>query len=339
MDNQKNDNTTVSSNTMSTKELLHESENTSINSREICAQRLDLPETQTGSNRMMEINKENEELSSGSSQPLVLIRQKVPIVNQPLRIISNLPSPTSLIYPPTNQPQTLFLQALAKLNESSINLAMADKRISNPQFWFNSANYSEITPPDSLTSAPPSYSFVLRQMAVRRRPRLMGTFIPSPSFVQHTPPPNYATAFDIYLDNRLPPPPRVYNFGFTPMTIVCPECGYTGMTVVASKITLCTHLCAVILCLLCCWICAPLPYVLRSCKDVYHYCRNCRNLLGMYCPTNAESAFSWSWSKDNYFVNVWNASWLSDILCVFVYYYITYFSVSWLFLFSYIYYE
>ncbi|XP_045783336.1 uncharacterized protein LOC123879585 [Maniola jurtina] len=299
MDNQKSDNPPASTNTISipiTQELHAnpEEDETSITSREICAQRLDLPETQTDT-MVPRIKLENEEslFNAGTSSipPVLIKRLEAPITNQPLRI-SSLPSPMSLNMPLSNAPLPLFLQALAKLNESSLSLVMADKRINNPQLWFNTRNYSEITPPDSLISAPPSYSFVLRQMAVRRRPRLMGTFIPSPSYIQHTPPPNYATAFDIYVDNPLPPPPaRVYNFGFTPMAIVCPECGYTGMTVVASKITLCTHLCACILCLLCCWICAPLPYLLRSCKDVYHYCRNCRNFLGMYCPTNPESAY------------------------------------------------
>ncbi|XP_032528391.2 uncharacterized protein LOC116778485 [Danaus plexippus] len=214
------------------------------------------------------------------------------VFTQPLRIFSNVPSPMSLNMPTSSQPQSLFLQALAKLNTSSISLAF--KNIDDKlRFNNDSALNKELSPPDSLTSAPPSYSFVLRQMAARRRPRLMGTFYPSPSFVQHTPPPNYATAFDIYVDNPITqPPPRIYNFGFTPMPIVCPQCGHTGMTVVTCKITLCTHLCAMSLCLMCCWICAPLPYVLRSCKDVYHYCRNCRSYLGMYCPTSPDSAYT-----------------------------------------------
>lgn len=199
---------------------------------------------------------------------------------------SNLPSPISLV---PCQPPTLFIQALSKLNESSISLAVISKLKSSP-LGNGPLQSGEITPPDSLASAPPSYSFVLRQMAARRRPRLMGTFIPSPSFVQHTPPPNYATAFDIYVDNPAPPPPtRVYNFGFASMPTVCPECGYAGMTVVTTKITLCTHMCAFLLCIFCCWICVPLPYILRSCKDVYHHCRGCRNFLGMYCPTNPDN--------------------------------------------------
>lgn len=213
---------------------------------------------------------------------------QMPITNQP-RIASAV-SPISII---RNCPQTLFVQALSKLNESSLNFSLLNYLQSNlvKTNWKD----GDITPPDSLTSAPPSYSFVLRQIAARRRPRLMGTFIPSPSFVQHTPPPTYATAFDIYIDPGPPPQPRVYTYGFTSMPVVCPECGYSGMTITTCKITLCTHLCAFILCLFCCWICAPLPYVLRSCKDVYHYCRNCRNFMGMYCPTNPESSYPTRW--------------------------------------------
>lgn len=214
--------------------------------------------------------------------------------------ISTQPRLSELISPATafrTQPPSLFIQALTKLNESSLTVSV----INHLRILQSNTNLSkvvnlgfksgEITPPDSLASAPPSYSFVLRQMAVRRRPRLMGTFIPSPSFVQHTPPPTYTTAFDVYIEPVPPPPPRVYTFGFASMPIVCPECGYTGMTVVTCKITLCTHLCAFILCVFCCWICAPLPYVLRSCKDVYHYCRNCRCFLGMYCPTNPDGTY------------------------------------------------
>ncbi|XP_072947026.1 uncharacterized protein [Epargyreus clarus] len=219
-----------------------------------------------------------------------------PIASQPLRIGSS----PKLIHRLPNQPKSLFLQALSKLNDSSISVAVIN-HLRNMSYSPNQSvnkmsidlNSAELSPPNSLTSAPPSYSFVLRQMAMRRRPRLMGTFIPSPSFVQHTPPPNYATAFDIYVDNAIPPPrPRVYHFGYTPMPIVCPECGYNGLTIINTKVTICTHLSAVILCLFCCWICAPLPYVLRSCKDVYHYCRNCRNFLGMYCPTSPEQPYS-----------------------------------------------
>ncbi|CAB3240941.1 unnamed protein product [Arctia plantaginis] len=140
---------------------------------------------------------------------------QMPITTQP-RLASTV-SPISI----TNCPQTLFLQALSKLNESSLNFSLLNYLQSNlgKITW----QAGDITPPDSLTSAPPSYSFVLRQMAARRRPRLMGTFIPSPSFVQHTPPPTYATAFDIYIDPGPPPPPRVYTFGFTSMPVVCPE--------------------------------------------------------------------------------------------------------------------
>lgn len=194
-----------------------------------------------------------------------------------------------------NYPQSLFLQALSKLNENTLSCVTSQLKLNTvrPNQGSSINNDSKniaITPPDSLTSAPPSYSFVLRQMAARR-PRLMGTFIPSPSFVQHTPPPNYATAFDIYVDNPIAPPPptRVYVFGFVSMPVACQECGYVGMTRIRSKITLCTHICSLILCLLCCWVCAPLPYIMRSCKDVYHYCGNCSRFLGRYCPSNPDN--------------------------------------------------
>ncbi|CAH0688034.1 unnamed protein product [Chilo suppressalis] len=236
-----------------------------------------------------------------ASAPFIIISRPPSVIARPssishqIRIPSDLPSATS--FTRTGQPQSLFLQALSKLNETSLSKELA-KQLNIQQITDNTGRTiniigkKELSTPDSLTSAPPSYSFVLRQMALRRRPRIIGTFVPSPSFVQHTPPPNYAAAFDIYVDTPIPPAPRAYNFGFVSMPVICPECGYAGMTMVISKITICTHLCAVILCLLCCWVCAPLPYILRSCKDVYHYCRNCRNFLGIYRPTNPENGFS-----------------------------------------------
>lgn len=214
---------------------------------------------------------------------------EIPIMVQPR---SNLQSSMSVIMP--GLPLSLFLIALNKLNECPPSITGLNRLKSALHSNENETGHrGDVTAPDSLTSAPPSYSFVLRQMASRRR-RLMGTFIPSPSFVQHTPPPTYATAFDIYVENRVTrTSQRIYNnFGFASMPAVCPECGYTGMTLAISKITLCTHLCAFILCLFCCWICAPLPYFLRTCKDVYHYCRNCRTFLGLYCPTNPDTNFN-----------------------------------------------
>ncbi|XP_063544931.1 uncharacterized protein LOC134753098 [Cydia strobilella] len=218
-----------------------------------------------------------------------------PISSQPLKSLNS-----ATIRQAENVPQSLFIQALSRLtNSDTLNISVLSNMMAKSQYSVFGQNVKQnnagprpgdLSPPDSLTSAPPSYSYVLRQMAVRRRPRLMGTFIPSPSFVPHCPPPNYNAAFDIYVDNAMPPPPRLRHLGFGPCPIVCPECGYSGMSVVVSKITMCTHLCAIVLCLFCCWVCAPLPYLMSSCKDVYHYCSSCRYFLGMYCPTNTYSS-------------------------------------------------
>lgn len=233
--------------------------------------------------------KEEETLNLPSSPLLMNVSPNV-IPADP-SIFTNLPSPVSVV---VSQPQNLFLQALCKLNEirdSKVLQTLNANNSNNCRLESQPTNQivlksPDLTPPDSVASAPPSYSYVLKQIAFRRRPRMLGTFVSSPSFIQHTPPPHYAASFDIYLNNIAPPPTRTYNFGFTPMLANCPNCGYTGLTVVTSKITLCTHLCAFTLCILCCWICAPLPYLLRSCKNVSHYCRNCRSFLGMYCHAN-----------------------------------------------------
>lgn len=206
------------------------------------------------------------------------------------RIASDSPN-TSTTKTRINQPQSLFIQALTKLNEDSVKFTVINIIKTQQEMAKMALNDDQhtLSAPDSLMSAPPSYSFVLRQIAARPRTRFMGTFIPSPSFIQHTPPPNYASAFDVYVDNPMPRPSRIYNFGFSPMFVSCPECGYTGMSIAISQITMSTHMCAFILCLFCCWICVPLPYVMRSCKHVNHFCANCRHHLGRYCPTNPES--------------------------------------------------
>ncbi|VVC90766.1 unnamed protein product [Leptidea sinapis] len=291
MEEKAQDNTSHASHEMIT---THETDDGSIHSTELTMHNLDL---ECGKSNVTDLTppKDDDKLemcnSIRSPAPLIIFSRPTSIIMQhpeAITLHSNLQSLKSLV---TSQPQSLFLQALSKLNESSLSIA-----INNNLLFKNSDDVTnkllEPSTPDSLTNAPPSYSFVLRQIS-RRRPRLMGTFIPSPSFVQHTPPPNYAAAFDIYVDTPIQPPTsRVYNFGFTPIPVMCPECGYTGMTTVTCKITLCTHLCAFLLCIFLCWVCVPLPYVLRSCKDVYHYCRNCRSFLGLYRPAHPENAYS-----------------------------------------------
>ncbi|KPJ00483.1 hypothetical protein RR46_07073 [Papilio xuthus] len=138
--------------------------------------------------------------------------------------------------PCTIEIPTLFQLCITQLNKSSISLSAYTIPKTNQQTENAEANSADLSTPDSLTSAPPSYSFVLRQMDLRRRPRLLGTFIPSPSFIAKPPPPTYATAFDIYVDNPIPPPPRIYNYGFTSMPVICPECGYTGMIVCTAAV-------------------------------------------------------------------------------------------------------
>ncbi|CAK1553285.1 unnamed protein product [Leptosia nina] len=304
MDENKNANSSEPPTSSRTNQTYQENDDASITSKELVTHIIDFTTStavETGRPISTLPTSQNDKMvisiQPKTSIPLLIFSRTTSCLMQNTdRPLENDPKPPISFVSLPNQPQSLFLLTLAKLNESSISLAISNNRqitsLLNSQKICNTA-LPEPSPPNSLTSAPPSYSFVLRQMNARRRPRLMGTFIPSPSFVQHSPPPNYAAAFDIYMDNTLPPPPtRAYHFGFTPTPVICTECGYTGMTLVRTKVTLCTHLCAFILCLLCCWICAPLPYVLRSCKDVYHYCRNCRNYLGMYCPTNPDNSYS-----------------------------------------------
>ncbi|XP_013141912.1 PREDICTED: uncharacterized protein LOC106105955 [Papilio polytes] len=249
-------------------------------------------ETTTNKQQPLSIKSPKSSLTLCVSKNILLPKTKSNSLIRPLPSTSYSATTSRFLNTPcTMEMPTLFQLCVSQLNKSSISLSA----YTNPRVTQASENAeaisADLSTPDSLTSAPPSYSFVLRQMDLRRRPRLLGTFIPSPSFIAKPPPPTYATAFDIYVDNPIPPPPRMYNYGFTSMPVICPECGYTGMSMITARVTVCTHLCAVALCVFCCWFCVPLPYVLRSCKNVYHYCRNCRTFLGMYCPTNPENVY------------------------------------------------
>lgn len=64
----------------------------------------------------------------------------------------------------------------------------------------------------------------------------------------------------------------------------CPACGYQGYTEVEFDVGSCAiwSACGLFLItgIFCCWI----PYVVDTCKDAKHYCRQCHRQIGVAKP-------------------------------------------------------
>ncbi|KAJ0179228.1 hypothetical protein K1T71_004940 [Dendrolimus kikuchii] len=70
--------------------------------------------------------------------------------------------------------------------------------------------------------------------------------------------------------------------GPKPFFRICPSCHHEVLTKIETKITIMTHLLALTLCLLECYICACLPYCMDSFKNKDHRCPHCSTFLGTY---------------------------------------------------------
>ncbi|GLV45879.1 uncharacterized protein CBL_11676 [Carabus blaptoides fortunei] len=70
------------------------------------------------------------------------------------------------------------------------------------------------------------------------------------------------------------------DFGRTSQIIRCPTCHNMVLTKMRSSVNPNTHIFALILCGLGCWPCALIPYCIRSCQDIDHYCPICETYLG-----------------------------------------------------------
>lgn len=75
--------------------------------------------------------------------------------------------------------------------------------------------------------------------------------------------------------------PKPFFVSRFPEPIVCPYCGQTGSSVVTYDIGQGTWLLGLILCCFGCVPCACVPCCLDDCKDAFHSCPNCRQLLGV----------------------------------------------------------
>ncbi|XP_028028560.1 lipopolysaccharide-induced tumor necrosis factor-alpha factor homolog [Bombyx mandarina] len=70
--------------------------------------------------------------------------------------------------------------------------------------------------------------------------------------------------------------------GPKPARYTCPSCKASITTRVEYVSATKTHLCALLLCCLCCWPCACIPYCGTSCRNATHYCPNCSAYIGSY---------------------------------------------------------
>ncbi|CAG9783052.1 unnamed protein product [Diatraea saccharalis] len=71
--------------------------------------------------------------------------------------------------------------------------------------------------------------------------------------------------------------------GSEPVGVRCPYCQEDVMSRVEYKVTMCTHVIALILGILLWWMGGCLiPYFLKRWKDVEHYCSNCGKFLGVH---------------------------------------------------------
>lgn len=76
--------------------------------------------------------------------------------------------------------------------------------------------------------------------------------------------------------------PAIPPLGPRPCLVTCPSCRQQQMSNITYENTTKTHLFALALCVvgLCC--CSCIPYLVDTCKNVNHYCRNCNAYLGAY---------------------------------------------------------
>ncbi|XP_017776192.1 PREDICTED: lipopolysaccharide-induced tumor necrosis factor-alpha factor homolog isoform X2 [Nicrophorus vespilloides] len=153
----------------------------------------------------------------------------------------------------------------------------------------------EITPPPysplvlysapPVQGAPPTYSAILRigpadtcSRRLGRRPEIR--MQPSPPFIAPIPPPSYAEAQGLCLNQNY----EDSAWGPEPVTVFCPTCNNFVITNVRTRRSNVTHFSALALCICGCWPCCLLPYCMKSCKTTYHECPLCVTVIGIYNP-------------------------------------------------------
>ncbi|XP_034110360.1 lipopolysaccharide-induced tumor necrosis factor-alpha factor homolog [Drosophila sulfurigaster albostrigata] len=72
------------------------------------------------------------------------------------------------------------------------------------------------------------------------------------------------------------------NVGPESTRLVCPNCQMEVMTKATAITTTKTHLIAILMCLFCCWICAPVVYCTDCARSIEHTCPSCNNYIGTY---------------------------------------------------------
>ncbi|XP_029433034.1 cell death-inducing p53-target protein 1-like [Rhinatrema bivittatum] len=73
------------------------------------------------------------------------------------------------------------------------------------------------------------------------------------------------------------------NLTDTPAVTVCPACQQNVTTKINHATGMLTWIIFLILCLIGCWLgCCLIPFFVKSCKDVDHYCPNCNHHIYKY---------------------------------------------------------
>ncbi|XP_030766178.1 lipopolysaccharide-induced tumor necrosis factor-alpha factor homolog [Sitophilus oryzae] len=133
----------------------------------------------------------------------------------------------------------------------------------------------------SLSQIPPSYSTVLK-LGPPITIFNSRTYASVP-FIARPPPPSYAEVHG-WDDNPSIVSSDSMLFGPGPTYLTCPRCRTVIISDVRPEHSCLSYLTSFILCLCLCWPCCLLPFCLRACSNVYHYCPRCNTYLGVYKP-------------------------------------------------------
>ncbi|CAM9675973.1 unnamed protein product [Ectocarpus sp. 13 AM-2016] len=122
-----------------------------------------------------------------------------------------------------------------------------------------------------ITSAPASYEHVAAAAAAAAAGDGRGIAVPSGGGGQHT----------VIVMNAPPPGHQFGEWGRQPQAFVCRACGFTGLSLTMTDP--CSNmpiLAAACCCLVGCWPCSFVPFLIPELRDTVHRCPNCHISVG-----------------------------------------------------------
>lgn len=72
--------------------------------------------------------------------------------------------------------------------------------------------------------------------------------------------------------------------GFTPRQFYCPNCNRFNWSKVSNKIGVFSWLICMYMCLIGCWVCCFIPFLVSSCQDTVHSCAACGQSFAVVSP-------------------------------------------------------